>query len=152
MRCCVYFEDPHTIPVIQNVEATFALNRFSLDGTDRKIVQTVEKGELVDGKVFLDRFGYHLPLSELSTGSKAGIVTHHQTDCLVDLRGCGINAKSAILAFCQRGNILMKYPSCGVIDYADGTKIDVFLEDRHFVRMGDLMYYLSDGRILEHCH
>ena len=148
----VYLEDPGNMPVIRNVEAVFGLNQFPLDDTDRKIVQTVERGELLNGKTFRDRFGYHLPLSALSTGSKAGIVANHQTDCLVDLRGCGINAKSAIISFCQNGHILMEYPDCNLIDYAKGEKIDVFLEDRYFVCMGDLMYYLTDGRILEHCH
>ena len=148
----VYFEDPHTMPVIRNVETAFGLNKFSFDETDRKIIRTVEQGELADDKTYLDRYGYHLPLSEMSTGSKAGVVVNHQTDCLVDLRGCGINAKSAIIVFCQSGHILMDYPGCGLIDYAEGKKIDVFLEDHRFVRMGDLMYYLSDGRLLEHCH
>lgn len=148
----VYFEDPGNPPVVRNVEAAFGLNQFCWDGVDAKIIRTVEHGVLLGGKTFRDRFGYHLPLSALSTGSKAGIVANHQTDCLIDLRGCGINAKSAIISFCQNGHILMEYPDCNLIDYAKGEKIDVFLENHHFVRMGDLMYYLSDGCILEHCH
>ena len=148
----VFFEDPHTLPRIENVEFAFSERKISFNDIDKKIVKTVERGELVDDKVFLDRFGYHLYLSEMSTGCKAGIITNHFPNYLVSLHECGINAKSAIIAFCKSGNILLEYPECGFIDYTEGETIDVSLEDHRFTRMSDLMYYISDGRLMEHCH
>ncbi len=146
----VYFENPLTFPVIENVEYEFSMNGYAFDETDQKLVKAIEQGELVGNGMFRDRFGYCLHLDDMSTGSKAAIITNHTPDRLVDLRECGINAKSAILSFCRWGNILMEYPEAGLLDYTGGSDIDVFLENHRFTSMDDLMYYISDGRLLEH--
>ena len=146
----VFFEDPHTLPIIKNVEFEFSMNNYSFDKTDQDLIKTIEQGELVGNEMFRDRFGYCLHLDNMSTGSKAAIITNHNPDRLVDLRECGINAKSAILSFCRRGNILIEYPEAGLLDYTNGLNIDVFLENHRFTSMDDLMYYISDGRLLEH--
>ncbi len=144
----IFFADPETLPIIQDVEYAFSRLvelEYPFNDKDRKLVDIIERGELLDGTRFRDRFGYELPVSALSTGCKAAIVTNHLPDRLIDLRECGKQSRSAIIAVCEEGNVIMD-PDNGIEDCTNCCGIQVSVEGQTFTDMSDLLYYFEDVR------
>lgn len=147
----IFFADPETLPVVSDVEMAFSMlsgQRVSLDDKDQKLVDLIERAELLDDHSFRDRFGFTLPVSALSTGCKAAIVVNHMPDQLIDLREAGKQSRSAIVAVCEEGNVLMD-PDTGIEDCTNCCGIQVSVEGETFTDMSDLLYYFEDVRARE---
>lgn len=97
---------PDTVKVVQDVEKEFASLVLKCTDKEKKLVRIIEKGELIDSTAFIDRFGYKLYLSELSTGCKAALCVLNSTDKVICLDECGLNARDAIILLCDTGAIL----------------------------------------------
>lgn len=95
--------------VVRNVEHTFLGMGFTATPENKKLVYAIDQGELLDRYVFIDRFGQHLYTDCLSTGCKAALLVQN-TDKVIDLCECGLNAVNTILSVCKEGYVLMEAP------------------------------------------
>lgn len=62
---------------IEDAEMAFDLITLTGDEVDRKLIHEVEGGRYLTPTEFIDRFGYKLPYSCMSTGCKAALAVHH---------------------------------------------------------------------------
>lgn len=126
---------------VRDPEAYFVKTKISCDDTDKRLVSIIDEGILVDSSRFLDRFGVTLYTAQLSTGCKAGLLVNN-SDAVIDLRECGMNALSAILSLCQNGRVAMPTPCGDLTDYTDGREISVKIGSRVFHAMSDVAAFM----------
>lgn len=139
---------PDSINIIHDVEKEFSLlERVECNEYVKKILKYVEQAEWCDGYSFIDRLGYKIHNSELSTGCKAAILVGVRQDSLIDLVECGANARNAIITFAKNGNILMNEDDIelklGLFDKSEEIEIEV--NGRIFYNIQDLNDYLQYG-------
>lgn len=134
--------------VIDDVERAFAAIRLKGTTEERNIIKYIDKAEYNGELSFIDRFGYKLYTSELSTGCKAALCVINYPDKIVDLRECGYNARDAVINFCKEGNILIEDNSITVRKLVD--EISVNLDGYGFNDVNELNYYVDDVRPYEY--
>ena len=132
--------------LIQDPDAAFLQIRVSVDSTDTALVKAIDEGQLIDSRTFVDRFGVTLYTSCLSTGCKAALLVNN-TDNVVDLRECGINAISAIFSFCRNGNLALPLPGLDLADLSEGAEVAINIKGRVFARVADAYKAMEEGSL-----
>lgn len=117
--------DQTDLPVEHDVENLFLRTRLKDTPVNRKLIEVIEKGTYKDESSFVDRFGYKLWKSELSTGCKAALCVANHPDKIIDTAECGFNARDAIINYCKEGNILYYDDGLTVAKARDMEHIDV---------------------------
>lgn len=140
----IFLDDlPYDKKIIHDVEKGFSKLQLKCTEKEKKLVQTIEQGQLLDSVSFIDRFGYKLYLSELSTGCKAALCVLNYKDIVIDLVECGRNARDAIITLCDEGAILMNTDSASVSwDPVCEPKIDVTINNYCFSSIQRLNDYI----------
>lgn len=92
---------------IKDIDAAFSKLIVPVDQNTLAIVRAIDNGRLIDSNSYIDRFGVKLYVSELSTGTKAAICVYCNSDQIVDLQECGLNARDAIFNYCENGKVLL---------------------------------------------
>ena len=111
----------------------------------QKIIQAVDGAELKPNNKIVDRFGETLPVSCISSGSKAAVVILMNPDCIVDLKECGSNARDAILTYLNTGAIIMGDPVLSTkIAYKKNKIIDVWNDGYWFGTLSKFSEYVQD--------
>lgn len=138
----LYFRgaEPAEIPIVTNVESAFLWAKFEATEENKALVRKIEQGTLVDRATFIDRMGYRLYTECLSTGCKAALLVQN-TDKLIDLRECGLNAINTILTTCKSGKVLMDPPS---LEFeGEGIPVEIMLDGRVFHNIKQLNDYME---------
>lgn len=129
------------------IDSEVAFRLITLRGTnlERTLISEIEQGSYVDSAFFIDRFGYKLPISELSTGCKTALVVANSPDRVVDLAECGNNARDAIIRNVKNGRILLSYNGVDIFYSGDGdVEVDLCAEDVYrFTSLWRFNYYLN---------
>lgn len=139
---------PEGLDIREDAELEFARIRVTDTEYNRKAIKEIEEGEYYSDDRFIDRFDRPLFLNNLSTGCKAALVVGNNPDIVLDLKECGLNAIDFIVANCNTGNILIKYPTNNIglvkskTGYSD-TSIDVIFDDGKFTNTRDLNHYIE---------
>ena len=138
---------PGNLEIIDNIEVAFVKYKFKNTEFERNILRVIENAAICNTNAFIDRFGNKLPISDLSTGTKAALLIHANPDKLVDTIECGLNALSSILSFCKAGNVLM-HDYQTHLPYVDDVNpiIDVCLDKYRFDNLDRLCDYLCNER------
>jgi len=111
---------PSGIPYVQNVDAEFSKLSLSSDKDEYFFLKEIDKIQrVVDSVSFIDRFGFKLPSSELSTGCKAAICVLRCTNKVIDLCECGFCATGMILSRCTDGNVYIPEYNLSYPDYGN---------------------------------
>lgn len=137
---------PKGYEFITDAEEAFMLMRIKQIGLTSRLIAEIDQARYVDETEFVDRFGRTLPISKLSTGCKTALVVAHNPDKVVDILGCGYNARDAIIRNIRDGKVLFSYNDIS-IDYPglEDFEIDVLIEEEHFTSLDALNLYLSQG-------
>lgn len=141
-------DDSENLP-LTDVEKLF--KQIKLKGTkeEKAVISKIEQGKYNDEYSFIDRFGYKLYISELSTGCKAALCVLNKPDVTINLIECGINALDVILTTCKNGSIIMQNRGTTINDYSEDGKIEVELEGHLFTSVKRLNYYIFNERPFE---
>lgn len=129
-----------------DIESLFKQIRIKGTPEEKEVISKIEQGRYNDDSSFIDRFGYKLYLSELSTGCKAALCVLNKPDLQINLIECGINALDVILTTCKNGLIVMRDRGVTIKDYSEDGKIEVELDGYLFTTVKRLNYYLFDER------
>ena len=122
---------------IVDVDKEFAKLKIKCSAYERKVIELIDKGKLLDGKSYIDRFGFKLRLSEISSGSKTALCVINNPDKIVDTAECGLNALSAIICVCRNGNILVRDIQIKLPVIKGCNDIDVECMGRHFTKFNE---------------
>ena len=138
---------PDGIEIIDNIEAAFVKYKFKNTEFERSILRVIENATIYNTNSFVDRFGNKLPISDLSTGTKAALLINAYPDKLIDTIECGLNALSSILSLCKDGNILM-HDYQTHLPYVDDVNpmVDACLDQYRFDNLDRLCEYLCNER------
>lgn len=136
--------NPAGFDVVRDVEEAFAPLRLVNDEVTANLLREIENAEYYSEDRVTDRFGAQIYISEISTGCKAALCVQYLPDKVIDLKECGLNARDAIITYCNRGNALL-YSSCtGVESYnKENLDIHVSLKGKEFSRIDDLNDFLG---------
>ena len=131
--------------IIGDIEEAFYDIKLTCTEEEKRIVNEIEHGELIDNSRFKDRFGCTLYIRDLSTGCKAGLIVLHNKDKVLDCIECGNNARDVIIRHCKEGGILIvdngvsiRYP------YGDKGLCNVRLDEREFYTIDKLNSYIRN--------
>jgi hypothetical protein len=102
----ITFKDKAKPSMDIDMEFKEIVGSISGSDTNKRLIQKIDKGTYIDEDSFMDRFGYKLRMSDLSTGCKAALLVAN-TSIMVDLQECGENAKSIIFNNCKSGNVML---------------------------------------------
>ena len=147
MSLKLYLEEQNNM--VNDNEKEFSSLKIKCTEKEKKIVELIEKGKLIDEHSFLDRYGYKLYVSELSTGCKAALCVINNAKKIYNLIECGLNARDVIVSLCKEGNVFVDYNDVTFVKYGDDDKIDVQLDDYVFTDMNRLNVYIEDERPFE---
>lgn len=67
------------------------------DEFNRMVISKIEKGKYLNNKDFIDRFGYKMHISDISTGSKILLEIHNSNGPIIVSDELGINARGLLL-------------------------------------------------------
>lgn len=140
----IYLEEQ---PDMENdIEELFSKVKINDINKIKEVIKLIEKGDLIDGYSFIDRFGYKLFLKELSTGCKAAICVIENPDRIINLIECGINARDVIVNKCEYGKVYI--PSTGITfcDYKENKKVNIKLDNYAFTSIKRLNIYIQNER------
>lgn len=140
-ECPILFEE--------NTEKLFSSVIIPDTELNRKIISKIEQGTYNDPYSFIDRFGYKLPIDDMSMGCKAALCVVNQ-DQIVNLDECGRNAINVILSLKLNGSAFLP-DRCTAIGERN-REIDVVVDGKRFLTTTDLNYYLQNVRYLEDGH
>lgn len=116
-----------------------------LDSRLQKIIQVVDGAELRHNNKIVDRFGETLPISCISSGSKAAVVILMNPEYIVDLKECGSNARDAILTYLNTGAVIMEDPVLSAkIAYREDKLMDVWNDGYWFGTLSKFREYVQD--------
>lgn len=130
--------------VILDVEEAFD----GLRGTDfeRLVINKVEGGEYIDTKTWRTKFGEVLPVSLLSTGSKACIVVQNNPDKIIDCAECMPIARDTIVKRLKEGSVIIHDDQYTVNTYKeDDLYIDAAIDNCRFHTLDAFNDYMYDG-------
>lgn len=139
-------EAPDSIATVKDVESFFINVKLHNTEKERNILKTIEEAEYIDSISFKDKFGYKLPISALSIGTKAALCILNYPNEIVDLRECGRNTIDAIFSFCSDGNILIEQPMIDIVDYDEDTPKEIDIDGYRFKSISRLNRYFLDER------
>lgn len=128
----------------KDIEKLFS--QLKLHGTEqeRKVIEQIDKGKYLDEISFIDRFGYKLYVSELSTGCKAALCVLNFPDKIIDLLECGNNARDVIINTCKEGTIITSDNAVTIKDL--GQEINVCLDEYRLTSVKRLNQYVNCER------
>lgn len=129
-----------------DIEALFKQIRIQGTEEEKAVISKIEQGKYNDDISFIDRFGYKLYLSELSTGCKAALCVINKPNMQINLIECGINALDVILSICKNGSVIMRERGVTIKDYSEDGRIEVELDGYLFTTIKRLNYYLFNER------
>lgn len=135
---------PYDETDIFDIETDFCTCKVIDNDVNRAIISEVEQGAYLDSTSFIDRFGYKLYNSELSTGCKAALLVANNPDKRVWLVETGLNAQDVVVKHCKDGLVVIpeRIATFGIPDDAD---IDVEINGRRFKKALDLNRYIRNG-------
>lgn len=139
-------EIPDGMEMVNDVEELFSTLELSCTNEEKEVVRLIEQGELIDGHSFIDRFGYKLYTSELSTGCKAALCVLNIHDKIINLTECGFNARDVILVKCKEGAVFT-WSNTITISNSFGEKLEVELDGYSFTTVSGLNTYIFDERL-----
>lgn len=148
LKLCMAESNSHETPTT-DIEALFKQIRVKGTEEEKAVISKIEQGKYNDDNSFIDRFGYKLYLSELSTGCKAALCVLNKPDMQINLIECGINALDVILSICKNGSVIMRERGVTIKDYSEDGRIEVELDGYLFTTVERLNYYLFDERPFE---
>ena len=134
---------------ILDVESEFNKTRIPYNGIIKRIVKDIDCGEVIndDGIIYdyIDRFGYKLPISDISTGAKALITTVINKDKVINFKEAGLNCRDWAILNLKEGYIYIRYPKVTVCSIED-REIDLTIDDTryHFRSTERLNTYLRN--------
>lgn len=134
---------PKNLTLVEDVEAFFRQVGFVATNINKKIVEYIDEGTLLNRYYFLDRYGAKISTAFLSTGSKAALMINN-SNYAVSVLECGRNAYSAILSFCKSGNVVMPSPCFDFEDALDALPTEIMCDNRIFTSAHSLWGYLDD--------
>lgn len=119
-----------------------------LKGTEEEklMIEKIEHGTWNDTASYIDRFGFKLYFSEMSTGCKAALCILNCKEEEIDIAECGLNARDIIISLIKEGKIIINYLDAPICDYSKEQEIDVCVDGYRFRKMDRLNYYLSEER------
>ena len=136
---------PDNIKCINDVEKGFASINLKCTDKEKELVSRIENGTLIDSMSFIDRFGYKLYTTELSTGCKAALCALNYKDSVINLVECGLNARDAIISLCNVGSVLIDSNSATISNkYVDKDTLDVSIGDYRFTDIDRLNTYIFE--------
>ena len=136
--------------IISDIEEAFYNIKLTCTEEEKRIVSEIEHGELIDSARFRDVFGCTLYVSDLSTGCKAGLVTLHNKDKVLDCIECGNNARDAIIRHCKEGGILIVDNGVSIsYPYGDKGLCNVCLDGLEFYTIDKLNSYIRNDMWLK---
>ena len=133
--------------VIRDVERLFAQIKPEGTSIDKKLISYIEQGKYNDKNSFIDRFGFKLHLSELSTGCKAALCVANCPDKIIDLIECGNNARDIIISLCKDGKVLIR--DNGITFKSYSNSVCVRVDDYVITDIDRLNKYVFDERPFE---
>ncbi len=131
--------------IVIDVEKEFSKLKIKGTALDRLMIEKIEKGEYNDENSFIDRFGYKLRYSDMSTGCKAALCVLNLPDKVIDLAECGYNARDLIIRFCKDGGILIEDNGL-TVSTQYGNDIDIKLDNYRFTSIDRLNRYICEER------
>lgn len=129
--------------IIGDVEEAFGKLRLTGTQEDREIIQRIESGRFNSATSFIDRFGYKLPISDLSSGSKAALLVANNPDKIIDLRESSLDARDIIIKTLKNGNIILYWNDVTILP-DDIDVIDCRIGKYNFKTVSRLNDYLND--------
>lgn len=135
--------------LVNDVEKQFAGIRLACTDKEKKVVKEIEKGILLDSYSYIDRFGYKLYTSELSTGCKAALCVLNFPDKIINLAECGLNARDCIVSFCDLGAVLIDSNTITFSGQYTDEKISVAVDEYVFISIDSLNKYIFNERPFE---
>lgn len=144
----IYVDEVDSNDIVRNVEEQFAKVKLAGTQIERRIISEIERGTYNDEFSFIDRFGYKLYNTEMSTGCKAALCVVNCPELIIDLIECGLNARDIIIGLCKEGNILIKENGVTIVDYFDEA-IDVKIDNFRITSVDRLNKYIFSERPFE---
>lgn len=143
----IYFHNEDNLPeaqTVHNVEEEF--DKLRLNGTelDKKLIEVIEQGQYLDCYSYIDRWGYKLPIDDMSNGCKAALCVANNPDKIIDLIECGLNARDVIINYCTEGSIIIS--DYGIIIRQYVRTIDVHIDNYNITDIDKLNEYIYDER------
>lgn len=148
MSLKLYFNTDEAIKqfnIESDVETLFSRTKLHGSDIEKELISVIENGKYESQNSFIDRFGYKLPISFLSTGCKAALCIVNNPDKPISLIECGHNAIDSILAKCTNGAVI-DTPHYSAVYSGDNT-IDVEMDGRKFNSIKTLNNYIANERI-----
>lgn len=134
--------------LVYDVERAFGELEIPTNDLIKQAIADIDHGKMIDSYSILDRFGYKLRISEISTGAKAAILTILQPDKVINLWGVGLNCRDWIVLNVPNGQVMMRYPNISIAypDSALGKKIDVEIDgyNKRFTGIEELVRYIRN--------
>lgn len=135
------------IPIVEDIESFFLVHcRLTGSEEERNILNNIEEADYIDKNSFKDRFGYKLPISCLSTGTKTALCILNYPDKVMDTKECGRNAIDAIFSFCKNGKILIDHPMVDIVDYSEDVPKEIDVDGYRFKSISRLNKYFLDEK------
>lgn len=131
--------------VIRNVEEQFAKIRLTGSKIERDLISKIEKATYNDEYSYIDRFGFKLYNTELSTGCKAALCVVNCPELVIDLIECGLNARDIIIGLCKEGKVLIQENGVSITKYFD-EPIDVEIDNYRITSVDRLNKYIFSER------
>lgn len=144
----IFVDEADENRIIRDVEKEFAKIKLNGSEIERMLIQKIEQGAYNDEYSFIDRFGYKLYNTELSTGCKAALCVVNRPDLIIDLLECGMNARDIIIGLCKNGHVLIRENGVTIVDYFN-KPIDVKIDDYRITSIDRLNKYIFSERPFE---
>lgn len=101
--------------LIRDVDTDLGMTEFDYRDDLSSVVKDIDGGELINGKYFIDRFGYKMSISELSTGCKGIMLSILKPDKIINLKEAGLNARDYAINNLSKGSILIYFPDTTIV-------------------------------------
>lgn len=131
--------------VIRDVEEQFAKIKLTGSKIERELINKIEKATYNDEYSYIDRFGYKLYNTELSTGCKVALCVVNCPELIIDLIECGVNARDIIIGLCKEGKVLIQENGVTIVKYFN-EPIDVKIDNYRITSVDRLNKYIFSER------
>lgn len=129
---------------INDVEEQFEHIRITGTESERKAIELLEQGQYLDEYSFIDRFGYKLPITNLSTGCKTILCVLNTPDKWINTIACGLNAVSILISLCKDGKIIVNDFQVTFMTFGLNKDIDVEINGHRFYDYDELNDYIEN--------
>lgn len=144
----IYFDGeilPNNKEYVKDVEEGFKKLRINETELNKKLIAKIDNAKWNDNHSFIDRFGFKLYMSELSTGCKAALLVNNMPEAIINTRECGLNARDMIISLCSEGNILMVDNGITFMDFSE-KELQVKVDQYKFCTIDRLNDYIQNER------